>query len=181
MEDLRINGSVLKERISPHYCEQFKVDWTNQVSRDTARNGKEGNKLRQYRPLKTEYKTETCVTCLMPRAHRSALSKFRCGVVPIRMKTGRYERLLLAERLCFHCKSFVEDEQHVLVACPLYNELQRNFYQTLQDNGVILQHKPAVEQLCNVLNISTSDDTLTRLSAKYCYDILTLRRKTFYK
>ena len=89
MENLRTSGRVLKERIFSHYCEQFKIDWTNQVNRDTARNGNGGNKLRQYRTLKTEYKTETYVTCLMPRAYRSALPKFLCGVAHIRIETGR--------------------------------------------------------------------------------------------
>ena len=51
----------------------------------------------------------------MPRAHRSALSKFRLGVAPIRVETGRYERLPVSERICFHCKTCVEDELHVLV------------------------------------------------------------------
>ena len=38
----------------------------------------------------------------------------------IRIETGRYERLPVSERICFHCKTCVEDELHVLVNCPLY-------------------------------------------------------------
>jgi hypothetical protein len=35
--------------------------------------------------------------------YRSAYAKFRAGVAPLRIETGRYERFEVNERLCFNC------------------------------------------------------------------------------
>ena len=49
----------------------------------------------------------------MPFCHRSALSKFRCGVAPLTIETGRYINLPVSERTCPFCKDLVETEMHV--------------------------------------------------------------------
>lgn len=46
--------------------------------------------------------------------HRSALSKFRCGVAPIHIETGRYEGLEGLDRKCPFCDN-VLDESHVIL------------------------------------------------------------------
>ena len=53
---------------------------------------------------------------------------FTLEIAPIREETGRYERLPVSERICFHCRTCVEDELHVLVDCPLNNELRLKFF-----------------------------------------------------
>ena len=50
----------------------------------------------------------------MPPKHRSALSKFRRGVAPLIIETGRYETLKENERICPFC-GCVKDEMHVFV------------------------------------------------------------------
>ena len=61
------------------------------------RNG--NNKLRTY--CKNIFQTEFYVKNIMIRSHRSALAKFRSGVAPIRIETGRYQKLPVNElRLC---------------------------------------------------------------------------------
>ena len=82
---------------------QHTMKWTNDVRRENARQEPGKNKLRLYRCFKNDYKTVNYVSCMMPRGHRAALSKFRCGEAPIRVKTGRYERLALEDRHCFNC------------------------------------------------------------------------------
>ena len=42
------------------------------------------------------------------------------------METGRYQNLDLSERVCFHCAPCVEDEERVLMPCPLYEDLRCN-------------------------------------------------------
>ena len=59
-----------------------------------------------------------------PTSHRSALAKFRCGVAPLKIETGRYEGLEVEERVCFNCCSAVENETHVLFECPIYDDLR---------------------------------------------------------
>jgi len=52
--------------------------------------------LRRYCTYKHTFCVEKyCLLVLVPK-HRSALCKFRCGVAPIRIETGRYENLKVA-------------------------------------------------------------------------------------
>ena len=71
------------------------------------------SKLCSYKIFKLEYETENYLTVNLPFRHRSALAKFRCGVAPLRIETGRYERLPLESKLCSQC-NLVENE------CMLY-------------------------------------------------------------
>jgi hypothetical protein len=56
-------------------------------------NGTGRNKLRTYKLLKTNFEVETYCKLQLPYAHRSEFAKFRCGVAPLRLETGRYEIL----------------------------------------------------------------------------------------
>lgn len=47
--------------------------------------------------------------------HSSALAKFRCGDVPLRLETNRSAKLPIKSRLCRFFKTTVEDEIHVLL------------------------------------------------------------------
>jgi hypothetical protein len=59
-------------------------------------------------------------------------AKFRCGVAPLRVETGRYERKAVHERTCLYCINCVEDEFHILMRCPLYADLrQKKIYERL--------------------------------------------------
>ena len=46
-------------------------------------------------------------------------------VAPIRLETGRYANLPINERVCFNCNNCVEDEIHVLLHCPVYNDVRQ--------------------------------------------------------
>ena len=70
----------------------------------------------------------------MPRSHRSILSKFRCGTLPLEIELGRYSRpkTPLNERLCTHCNdNAVEDELHFLVNCDYYSDLRYTLWKDL--------------------------------------------------
>ena len=68
----------------------------------------------------------------MTRAERSALAKFRCGTAPIRIETGRYEGIATANRLCVLGCNAIENEEHVLIDCPTYDDLRQNIYQSVR-------------------------------------------------
>ena len=59
----------------------------------------------------------------MPLSHRAAFAKFRCGVDPIRIETGRFENLGVSLRL-YHICNVVENEAHVVLECSVYNDLR---------------------------------------------------------
>ena len=76
----------------------------------------------------SEYQSESYITANLPVHHRSALAKFRCGVAPIRIETGRYERLALDDRKCINCDA-IESEKHVICECPLYEDLRNTLFE----------------------------------------------------
>ena len=57
----------------------------------TSITGNGRNKLRTYKLFKSEYGVENYCKVLVPFNDRSAFAKFRCGVAPIRLETGRNE------------------------------------------------------------------------------------------
>ena len=59
---------------------------------------------------------------------RSAFSKFRLGVAPIQIETGRYDGLRFENRMCPFCaNNTVERELHVFINCALYRDLRGAF------------------------------------------------------
>ena len=76
------------------------TEWKTSLNRTNAIRGNGRNKLRTYRLFKSEYEVESYCTIVLPICHRSAFAKFRCGVAPIKVETGRYEGILESDRLC---------------------------------------------------------------------------------
>ena len=72
----------------------------------------------------------------MPKAHRSAFAKFRMGVAPLGIETGRYEGLSETERICPFYTEHTEGKFHVLFHCSLYNDIHPEFSE--EHNCVIL-------------------------------------------
>ena len=82
-----ISKRFVKAEIQGRVRNETIEKWQQELSRNSARRAEGGNKLQSYRVFKTEYKTENYLTCLLLRRHRSAFSKFRCGVARLRLET----------------------------------------------------------------------------------------------
>ena len=68
---------------------------------------------------------ENYVTSNIPRSGRSFITKLRSSTLPIRIETGRFERLKESERICKLCKdNKIENEFHFIFECQLYNNLR---------------------------------------------------------
>ena len=91
----------------------------------------------------------------------------------IKVENGRYQNLDLSERVCFHCTSCSEDEEHVLMVCPVYDDLR------LRLISEALLVNPAFEGYSDMQNFCflLSDSRMVRSSAKVCSLILERRRK----
>ena len=113
--------------------ESFKEDWINKVSSDQGARPSQANKLRTYNKFKFDYGAEYYVESVLSSNNRSAIAKFRCGVAPLIIETGRFERLPLDQRLCFHCNGLVEDEIHAIVVCSLYQDLRDSLSAVARD------------------------------------------------
>ena len=73
------------------------------------------------------------------------MAQFRCGILPIRIETGRFRnikdeesgkarKLKPEERLCLICQSGeIENKLHFLCFCPKYNYLREILFSKMQN------------------------------------------------
>ena len=157
----------------------FQTEWNSKLlSNRSIVNNNGGNKLRTYRMFKENYQTENYVKSThISRRNRSALAKFRKGVAPLRVETGRYESLQLGQRVCFNCKNSVEDERHVLIDCPIYEGIRSDLYVKSRNINSEFNGLNDVEKMCFLL----SNDDIIQYTAKACYEILKLRQIFIYR
>lgn len=79
-------------------------------------------KLRTYVQIKERLEVSTHVTCYINKSARSLITQLRVGVLPLQLEVGRYYQIPVNGRICEACNmNEVEDEEHFLFRCPLYN------------------------------------------------------------
>lgn len=76
----------------------YKNEWSNKIENNVF------SKLRIYKSFKSEFKLNIFKST-MPTRYRSAFAKFRCGVAPLKVETGRHENLPVDKRFCFNCNN----------------------------------------------------------------------------
>ena len=129
-----ISNFNMNSQVSINMIDSYKLQWIRLVTTNQSARGIGGNKLRNYKLFKNSWETEQFCRMIMPQSHRSAFAKFRSGVAPLRIETGRYESLRITERLFPFCRDCTEDEFHVLFKCPLYNELREVLFRNACTN-----------------------------------------------
>jgi hypothetical protein len=161
------------KRVNDAAMEAFISAWRMDVNSIVGPSGRGRNKLRTYRTFKKDYGTEQYCKLILPPRHRAAFAKFRCGVAPLRIETGRYEGLSVADRLCPFCNN-VETEEHVILECHMYTDLRNELFQKATTLC------STFNQLCNQekLIMLFSNFNMIRISAKTCFYIL--QRRTLY-
>ena len=92
------NASSYVSLIESRLLEIEKLKWTASLQRNNAVRGTGHNKLRTYRLFKSEFCTEKYLYTKIPYHYRASFTKFRCGVAPLRLETGRYENIDLINR-----------------------------------------------------------------------------------
>ncbi len=87
------------------------------------------DKLRTCVTFKQEYGTEHYVKVVTNRVHKVALSQFRCGVLHLKVETGRFQDIPVEYRLCTMCdENVIVLESHFLLYCSKYNQLIYPFF-----------------------------------------------------
>lgn len=131
-------------------------------------------KLRTYALFKTVFGRENNVVLDMPQQLRSILAQFRCGILPLKIETGRYHGEPVEERICtFCCKNSIENEIHFLLHCPLYNDYRRILFENTGFNQLIY--------------LSDTDALIVLISnyprqvAKYLYHSFTRRQSLLFR
>ena len=63
----------------------------------------------------------------MTKFEKSHFAQFRCGILPLRVETGRYSGLSVHERTCNICNSNEnEDDIYFLFKCSCYHDLRQS-------------------------------------------------------
>ena len=124
-----------------------------------------GNKLRTYARFKSEVEFEPYLDCVEDVRKRVLLTKFRAGVAPLRLETGRYEvnpatkkvGLPVGLRICVGCGAAVEDEVHLLLRCTCYWKERHELFRAVNRAG---QGTPGLAALVAVMNSGVVSDAL---------------------
>lgn len=152
----------------------YKDKWHNDM------NLNDRSKLRTYRLFKHEFGKEPYLNINMPGKYRSAFAKFRCGVAPIRIETGRYEGVDIMNRLCFNDRcvldNLVENEKHVILNCPLYSLLRIELYDRASSFYPEFLTLSDDEKFIYLFK----NENICFYTAKICHDILIQRKNVLY-
>ncbi len=103
------------------------------------------------------------------------MAKVRCGVPPITLETGCFERIPEEERSCPIClHSDIETELDVITQCSAYYDLRKDLFASASFLNYTFNEISNVDKMCFIL----SDNRIANnISAKACYEILTARSK----
>lgn len=163
------------QHCSPILQDYEKQKWHENLWKD---NGlQHGKKLRTYRKFKKSLSPEAYLNINIPKCQRAAYVKFRCGVLPLAIETGRYQDIPLESRICRVCnRNEVEDEEHFLLDCPLYLDLRKDSF----DKANKINN--SFTQLCNVekLDFLMNNSEMSLFMVK-TIDKMFSRRKLFVK
>ena len=96
--------------------------------------------------FKSTFETKGYLYRHLQRQDRSLLARFRTGVLPLRIETGRYQlkkdpnteyfrKLYAEEGTCLICNSGdIENETHFLCKCSTYEIPRLNLYNLIEKN-----------------------------------------------
>ena len=131
--------------ILQHAHVEFDIDDSNLIDLDALRQqylilnrqkwlleAADKTKLRTFLEVYDPENPRAIVESLLPRNHRSLLSKIKTGVLPLHLETGRWKDKPIEERLCIVCNSGnLENEYHFLGHCEAYDEVREEFVKEL--------------------------------------------------
>ena len=137
-------------------------------------------KLEFYNLIKHEFGPEAYLKLIKIPDVRKSLTRLRISCHNLYVERGRYETPLVprVERWCAYCclshgTKPIEDENHVLISCPLYSTIREKFD---------LRPKNAVD-LAGLLSDTSKDSTNLTSMARAIHAILETNEKftTYYK
>ena len=117
-------------------------------------------KLRTYKLFKKDFRLENYLMEIENTKHALALTRFRISSHNLRIETGRYDQRKIKpeDRLCIYCRSqAVEDEQHFLLQCPLYDNERRLMLETVNTMIPMFHLLPENEKFSAVMQSKTPE------------------------
>ena len=97
-------------------------------------------KLRTFVEIHDNNIKQAIVKKNLSRSHRSIVTKFKCGVLPIMIETGRYKDVPLENRLCQICTDkVIEDEEHFIGKCEALSHVRYKYNVMFREKGVDIE------------------------------------------
>ena len=163
-------------------------EWVDAITRPQGSSGVGGNKLRTYATFKAfePYSMEPYLWCVNDRRKRRLLARFRMGIEPLRVETGRYEAngkqdgsrgIPLDERICQQCGSGqVEDEVHFFMKCSRYVEIRDTLIKHVRNKEPALLFGLGFDvRACFRLLMSSCNEEVVRAVADFIWKAFMLR------
>ena len=123
--------------------EAYETVWSNSIEQSP--------KLRTYRIFKQNLSTERYINLNMLKNECSMLAQLRCGILPLRIETGRYTGEQLDNRMCVFCTdSDIESETRFVVSCSRYQELRVQVFGQILSTDSFLCLSPD-QKLCHLM------------------------------
>jgi len=156
------------EEFKNFLCVRDKVTWKNNVN--------DVPKLRSYVLFKNEMQLDPYIYKVINRGHRSVLAQFRCGILPLKIETGRFTNIPVEFRLCLFCEgNNVEDENHFMFDCDLYKNIRENFLVKISHLYPLFNSYSFGEK-CKIL----MDENHVKDTAAFLYQIFNIRKNNLY-
>ncbi len=115
-------------------------------------------KLRTYCLFKDNVDTEDYVSKINHRYERSLFSQFRHGILPLKIETGRFQKLSVEARCCEYCTdNAIEDEMHFICTCSLYNEIRIHLFTRAQESNILFNNLSVKEKFIYLLKRKWKD------------------------
>ncbi len=132
--DINDNSLIDLEALRQQYLILNRQKWLLEASDKT--------KLRTFLEVYDAENPRAIIESLLPRNHRSLISKIKTGVLPLHIETGRWKDKPIENRLCMACNSGnLENEYHFLGHCEAYEEVREEFVTELVNRGVEVSAK----------------------------------------
>ena len=125
-------------------------------------------KLRTYRKFKKELKMEEYLESEDSKGRR-LMARLRSGTNNLRIETGRRNGLTREERRCWFGCDYIEDEEHFLQKCWLYDDIRNDWVNEVGER--------ALKQEGLALMTGTGSKSETKAAIKYINRAVAKRRR----
>ena len=130
----------LAEEIIKHH---FIAEWSTSVQQPP--------QLRTYKLFKDTFICERYIQLNLLKNERSLQGQLRCGILQLRIETGRYIGEPVQSRTCLFCNcSEIETETHIVIVCPFYRGLRSDIFGDIIDKDDFKQLSPE-HRLCYLM------------------------------
>ena len=152
-----------KARCKSAIVSNFKHNWQAKL-----RDLKKYPIMRTYALFKFDFECETYLNVVRDRRYRNVIIKFRLSSHNLEIERGRHcnPKVPVSERLCFRCHC-IEDEQHFLVSCKLYEGLRVDLYDKV--SNIITDFYEIGDREKFVRLTNSRDDSVLTWLGKFSY------------